>query len=235
MRTIAIIIFICFSIVIKAQEQPADTSINRVQIYEGFDLPSNYHFKYKQALRRVRRVYPLALHAAHIIDSLEQEVDETSRTRKQKRIARKTHRQLKDDFKFLLKELYVSEGIVLTKLIYRETGMTVKEIIAKYKGEAQASLYTGMAGLFEQDLDATYDPNGEDFVIECVVQDIKDGKVEFDSTFQTVDRQHYREDRKAYKKRVRKNKRKIRKLNREARRIKRKERREKRRNKKSED
>lgn len=231
MRTIAIIIFICFSIPIKAQEQPADTSINRVQIYEGFDLPSNYHFKYKQALRRVRRVYPLALHAAHIVDSLEQEIEETSRTRKQKRMARKTHRQLKDDFKFLLKELYVSEGIVLTKLIYRETGMTVKEIIAKYKGEAQASLYAGMAGLFEQDLDATYDPNGEDFVIECVVQDIKEGKVEFDPTFETVDRQHYREDRRAYKKRVRKNKKKLRKLRREARRIKREERR----NKKSED
>lgn len=235
MRTIAIIIFICFSIVIKAQEQPADTSINRVQIYEGFDLPSNYHFKYKQALRRVRKVYPLALHAAHIIDSLEQEVEETSRTRKQKRIARKTHRQLKDDFKFLLKELYVSEGIVLTKLIYRETGMTVKEIIAKYKGEAQASLYTGMAGLFEQDLDATYDPNGDDFVIECVVQDIKDGKVEFDSSFEIVDREHYRKDRRAYKKRIRENRRKAREIRREARREARRERREKRKTKKSED
>lgn len=218
MRVIAFILFIGILSGSYTQDNPADSTIDRLQVYDGFDLPSNYHFKYKQALRRVRKVYPLALHAALVIDSLEQEIEDVEKSRKQKKIARQAHRELKDDFKFLLKELYVSEGKVLTKLIYRETGMTVTEIIAKYKGDAQASFYTGMAGLFEQDLDATYDPNGEDFVIECVVQDIIDGKVAFDDSFEIVDRAHYREDRKAYKKRIRANKKQARILKREKRR-----------------
>jgi hypothetical protein len=172
-------------------------------------------------LRRVRKVYPLALHAAKVIDSLERELENVDKSRKEKKIARQTHKELKDDFKFLLKELYVSEGVVLTKLIYRETGMTAEEIIAKFKGEAQAKLYTGMASMFDQKLDATYDPNHEDFVLECVVQDIIAGKVDFDPTFETVDRDHFRADRKAYKERVRASKKAQRERERKERRAKR--------------
>jgi hypothetical protein len=214
-----------------SQDRPADTAIHRLQIYEGFDLPRNYKFQYKYALKRVRKVYPLALHAARVLDSLDREVEKTDKNRKQKKIARKTHRDLKDDFKFLLKELYVSEGKVLTKLIYRETGRTVKEIIAEYKGDAQAGVYSGMASLFDQNLEATYDANGDDFVLECVIQDIKSGKVDFDSTFVTVDREHFRDDRKAYKKRIREGRKGARQDKREARR----EKRELKRNKKSEE
>lgn len=219
-----------------AQNIPADTSIHTLQIYEGFDLPSNYHSEYRRMLRRARRVYPLALHAAHVLDSLEQEVEDIESGRKQKRVAKKAHRELKDDFKFLLKELYVSEGVVLTKLIYRETGMTVKEIIADYKGDAQAAIYTGMASMFDQNLDATYDPNKDDFILECVINDINEGKVEFDSTFVIVDRKHYRNDRREYKQRIRDRKKKARIRKQKARRKERQERRtETAENKKSEE
>jgi hypothetical protein len=205
------------------QKVASDTAVERLQEYEEFTIPRNFDLEYKYALRRVRKVYPLALHAAKVIDSLERELASVDKSRKEKKIARQTHKELKEDFKFLLKELYVSEGVVLTKLIYRETGMTAEEIIAKFKGEAQAKLYTGMASMFDQKLDAKYDPNHEDFVLECVVQDIKSGKVDFDSTFDIVDRAHYRADRKAYKKRVRANKKDMRQRKREKRRAERNE------------
>lgn len=218
MKVLLISIILVLSLVSFGQKVDSDTVIERLQEYEEFTIPQNFNLDYQYALRRVRKVYPLALHAAKVIDSLERELEKVDKTRKEKKIARQTHSELKEDFKFLLKELYVSEGVVLTKLIYRETGMTAEEIIAKFKGEAQAKLYTGMASMFDQKLDATYDPNHEDFVLECVVQDIKAGKVDFDPTFEIVDRAHYRADRKAYKKRVRANKKEMRKRKREERR-----------------
>lgn len=223
MKLFLIYIILLSSLAVFGQKVASDTVIERLQEYDEFTIPQNFDLEYKHTLRRVRRVYPLALHAAKVIDSLERELDNVDKTRKEKKIARQTHKELKEDFKFLLKELYVSEGVVLTKLIYRETGMTAEEIIAKFKGDAQAKLYTGMASMFEQKLDATYDPNHEDFVIECVVQDIKSGKVDFDPTFEIVDRAHYRADRKAYKKRARANKKMWRKKKREKRRARRKE------------
>lgn len=222
-KKFAIILFIFFLSFAYGQSDYTDTSIVKVQEFNEINLPHNYHFKYKQALRRVRRVYPLALHAAYIVDSLETELESVSRKRLQKKIARKTHRDLKNDFKYLLRSLYVSEGVVLSKLIYRETGMTVEEIINKYKGGAQATLYTGIANMFDQELDATYDPDGDDFVLECVVRDIKNGKVDFDPEFEIMDRQEYKEDRAEYKKRSRETKKKIREIKREKRKAKRNE------------
>jgi hypothetical protein len=204
-----------------------DTTVNRLQVYESFDLPSNFKGEYRRMLRRVRRVYPLALHAAYVLDSLDSVITSEEKARRQRKITKKAHSDLKDDFKFLLKELYVSEGIVLTKLIYRETGKTAREIIADYKGETQAGVYAAMASMFDQDLESTYDPNGEDFVIECVIQDIQSGKVAFDSTFVIVDRAHYREDKKAYKERVKRNKKELRKQKRDTRKKERKARKKK--------
>lgn len=187
----------------------ADSSLLRIQEFDTFYLPKNYHSQYQIALRRIRRVYPLALHAAIVIDSLERELEASDKKRKKKKIARETHKELREDFKYLLKELYVSEGIVLSKLVYRETGMTVEEIIEKYKGSAQASLYKGLASFFDQELDATYDPDYTDFVLECVIRDIESGKVDFDPSFQIVDKAHYKLDRKKYKQRVKENKKKL--------------------------
>lgn len=187
----------------------ADSVINRLQVYESFDVPSDFKNQYRNALRRVRRVYPLALEASRVIDSLDNELADINKNRKQNKMMRKAHKSLKADFKFLLRDLYVSEGIVLTKLIYRETGMTVTEIIAKYKSGMQASIYTGLAGFFEQDLDAVYYPNTEDFVIECVVNDIKSGKVDFDPTFDILSKEEFKKEKKEYKESKKQNKEKM--------------------------
>lgn len=211
-------------------EEPvaSDSSIVMYQEYESFTIPKNYHFEYKRALNRVRKVYPLALHAAFIIDSLEQVLAEEEKNRKKKKIAKETHKDLKDDFKFVLKDLYISEGVVLSKLIYRETGMTVAEIIEKYKSGLQSTLYSSLASFFEQDLDAKYDPDGEDFVLECVIRDIHAGKVDFDDHFNTMSKSEYKEKSKARKARVKSNKKAIKELKKK----KRKEERQKKRQKK---
>lgn len=206
------IVFLLTSINSSAQKEDVfEDTLN--MLYKEFDevpLIKNFDAKYRTALRRVRRVYPLALHAANVIDSLDQEVEKLEKKRKKKKVARQTHKALKNDFKYLLKSLYVSEGVVLSKLIYRETGMTVQEIIDTYKSGTQAVLYTSLASLFDQELDATYDPDGEDFVLECVIRDIKSGKVDFDPDFDIMDKSQYKEDQAAYKARKKENKKKAR-------------------------
>ena len=184
-----------------------DTSIVRLQEYDEIQLPRNYKSAYRTALRRVRKAYPLALHAAYIVDSLDAEIEKLDKKRLQKKISREAHKELKGDFKFLLKDLYVSEGIVLSKLIYRETGMTVEEIITKYRSGVQASFYSSMASLFDQELSSTYDPEGEDFILECVIRDIESGKVQFDNTFEKLEKEEFKTRKKEYRKRVKENKR----------------------------
>ena len=215
-----ILIFLVFTGFLFSQEEAEDTLVERLQVYDGFDLPSNFKEQYRVTLRKVRRVYPLALEAARVIDSLDRELESINKNRLQKKLMRETHASLKSDFKFLLKDLYVSEGVILTKLIHRETGMTVREIISMYKSGMQASIYNGLAGVFDQDLDATYKPDTEDFVIECVVQDIKKGKVAFDPTFEILNKQEYKESKKEYRQNRRKSRKRIKALEKEERKAK---------------
>lgn len=220
----SIFLFLSCVFTIFSQNAPHsdDTSVVLTQEYEELRFPSNYHSEYRRLLRKVKRVYPLALHAAHVIDSLDQAIAETNKKRQQKKIARETHNQLKDEFKFLLKSLYVSEGVVLSKLIYRETGMTVEEIIETYKGGTQATLYRSLASMFDQELDAKYDPTDEDFVLECIIRDIQLGKIEdFDEEFETLTKAEYKADKKEHKERIRNNKRKAREKKRDKKRAKR--------------
>lgn len=204
-------IMLCTTFIFYGQEPDitsADTSIVRLQEYDEIQLPRNYKSAYKTALRRVRKVYPLALHASYIVDSLDAEIEKLDKKRLQKKVSREAHKELKGDFKFLLKDLYVSEGVVLAKLIYRETGMTVEDIITKYRNGTQANFYTAMASLFDQELSAKYDPDGEDFILECVIRDIESGKVQFDNTFEKLEKEEFKSRKKEYRKRVRETKRK---------------------------
>lgn len=216
-----LLFFILFSVFASAQHQPVDSlrvdtsDISVLQVYESFNVPANFQGEYRIALRRVKKVYPLALYAAEVIDSLDREMEKLNKRRKQNRVVRQTKKSLMDEFKFVIRDLYVSEGQILTKLIYRETGMTVREIIKSYKNGFEAFVYDGMASLFEQNLDAKYYPQTEDFVIECVVQDLLSGKVPFDPTFETMDKKEFKQSKKEARQRRRENRRQLRQAKKE--------------------
>lgn len=210
MKTLFHIALLIIPISVFAQFE-TDTLIKMEHTFQEVKIPKDYNYQYRVTLRRVRRVYPLALFAAQLIDSLEAELDNTKANRKKRRITNHTHRDLKEEFKYIVKDLYVSEGIILSKLIYKETGMTVEEIITKYKGGFHATLYNGIGALFDQELDAKYDPEGEDFILACVLQDIENNLIPFDFTIDKVTKEDYKQDQaesRARKKVRRKEKRK---------------------------
>jgi hypothetical protein len=63
-----------------------------------------------------------------------------------------------------------------------------------------------MASLFDQELNATYDPEGEDFILECVIRDIESGKIDFENSFEKLDKETFKARKKEYKNRVKKRK-----------------------------
>src|SRR5690554_6011791 len=215
-----LLFFILFSVFASAQHQPVDSlrvdtsDISVLQVYESFNVPANFQGEYRIALRRVKKVYPLALYAAEVIDSLDREMEKLNKRRKQNRVVRQTKKSLMDEFKFVIRDLYVSEGQLLTKLIYRETGMTVREIIKKYKNGFEATFYSSMGKIFDQNLDEVYDPENRDYVIEIIVQEIINEQIEFDPTITTIDKEEFKEIKKEDRQRrrdIRKEKRKKRK------------------------
>lgn len=80
-----------------------------------------------------------------------------------------------DEFEKEVKHLTVTQGIILVKLIDRETGRTSYQVIRELKGRFTAFLWQGIARIFGNNLKAEYDPDDKDRIIEDIVQGIEAG------------------------------------------------------------
>lgn len=187
------------TVLFSSKSQVKDTAKIKIQYLEEVKIDKDFEKKYRQSLRRIRKVYPLALYAAKKIQEMDAEIEQAESKRKKKKVAKEENKQLKDDFYFVIRDMYVEEGKLLMKLIHRETGMTVRQIIKKYRSGFKAELNDNLGKLWEQDLDATYDPKGDDWIIERVIQDIKNEKVIIDFTPKILTKEEYKASKKEYK------------------------------------
>ena len=71
----------------------------------------------------------------------------------------------------------VSEGVILVKLIDRQTGATGYELLRSMKGKFSAFMWQGVSRVFGQNLKDDYDMNGDDVWIENIVALIEDGTI----------------------------------------------------------
>jgi len=130
-----------------------------------------------QRLRRnVYLVYPLAKEAARIVREVDAErarLGEKSRDYKvyQKRLKK----ELFAHYEPIFKEMTVTQGIILIKLIHRETGLDAYSLVKDYMGGIQARFWQTIAQLYGSDLKLSYEPDREP-LIEAVIQEIETGK-----------------------------------------------------------
>lgn len=132
--------------------------------------------EYNYLLKKMKRIYPLAAHAKGLIDQYEKDVNNLDKKRQIKKYGKTAHKKLMDDFEYIIRDMYVSDGQLLTKLIHRQTGLTVHEIVKKYRGGATAIWYQGMGKLFEQNTKTEFKPEGKDWIIELIAKEIEEGK-----------------------------------------------------------
>lgn len=178
--------------------QEVDT-VSKTQDIPEVRYDKFFNLHYKQALYRIRRTYPLAIRAAEIIDSLDMELDSLSSNRKKRKLTRQRKSELKEEFTYFLKDLYVSEGTMLLKLIYRQTGITVDDILEKYKGKLYANSIRATMAMYGHDTRSKYYPDGDDWISELVISDINSGKLSIDMEIPDVTKEIYKENMKEYR------------------------------------
>jgi hypothetical protein len=133
---------------------------------------------YQKLVYRVRKVYPYAKLAAKKLDGYRKVLDSIPSNRGRRKFIKKAQKELEAQFEDEIKKLSFSQGKILIKLIYRETGNSTYDIARELKGGFNAFIWQSMAGLFGYDLKTGYDPSsGEDQMIEKIVQMIDAGNL----------------------------------------------------------
>ena len=132
-----------------------------------FQARRNYYLLTK----KVRRVYPFVREAALRMDSVKMALEGIDRRRKRRKYTKQYQKYLEEKFEPELRKLTRSEGQILSKLIYRETGLPVYEIIKTYRNGFSARFWSMTAWWYDIDLKRPYDPvnDPEDQLIENIL------------------------------------------------------------------
>ncbi len=114
---------------------------------------------YRRLKYNVLKVLPYARFAGARYRQLQRDLALTADKQKQKKLVDACESQIKDLFNREIKEMTISQGEVLIKLIDRETGNTSYAMVKDLKGGFNAFILQSAARIFGHDLKETYDPD----------------------------------------------------------------------------
>lgn len=126
--------------------------------------------QYLRLKRNVLRVLPYAIYAQKRYEQLDRDLALAKSSREERRLIKACEDEIKEKINSEVKNLSVSQGKILIKLIERQTGNTSYQLVKDLKGGISAFVYQGVARMFGHNLKAVYDPQ-EDFVIENIIRE----------------------------------------------------------------
>jgi hypothetical protein len=138
---------------------------------------SEYLKKYRTTRYFVRRVYAYSQLASAMLNEYQDSIAHMSSKRDKRKYLKQANKELKEEFGEEIKNMSITRGVYLNKLIFRETGLSTYDIIKDYRGGGKAVFLQTLCRLNGQNLKVAYSPKGEDIVMERIIKEIEAGKI----------------------------------------------------------
>lgn len=207
MKYNCLLVFLYFtssSICAQIEEQVLDSITEKMIIVSGDSIAQNsialeeaYVFgklkfssyddklRYYILRRKTEKVYPYAKLAAERLVELNDSLVYMKNNRKRKKYTKKIQKYIEEEFSEELKKLTRTEGQILVKLIYRQTGTTAFDLVKDLRNGWRAFWYNTTAKFFKISIKEEFHPDiiEEDYLIEDILQRaFSKGKLERQAT-----------------------------------------------------
>jgi hypothetical protein len=126
-------------------------------------------YKFNLLKYNIGVVWPYAVKAATIYKEINDEMASSDSKRQQKKFIKAKQKELEQQFSSQLKNLTTTQGLLLVKLISRETNQNVYDLIKTYKSGVTAFYWQSIGHFLGYDLKVNYDPQ-EDKEIEYICE-----------------------------------------------------------------
>lgn len=160
-------------VVIYENLSPADRRRLNRQARREERRQDKYDAAYAKLRYNVYKVYPYANIAAFLLKDVHANLDKMPDKSARKKYMKNVEKELNKRFKGELENFTISQGIVLVKLINRQTGRSCFDIIQEVKGGFNAVVWQGVALVFSNNLKREYEPEGRDKEIEGIVLELE--------------------------------------------------------------
>lgn len=127
--------------------------------------------KYLILKRKTKKVWPYAVLAAERLEKLNERLENIDSKRKKRRYTKRVQNYIEGEFTEKLKKLTKTEGQILVKLMYRQTGVTTFDLVKELRSGWKAFWYNTTANMFNISLKEAYNPLEvkEDYLIEDIL------------------------------------------------------------------
>lgn len=134
-------------------------------------------WKYEKLIYNLKKVYPYALIVRSRLTEINAELEKIPDDRARRKYLRKVEKDVFGEYEDDVKDMTITQGKLLIRLIDRETANTSYDLIRQYRGSFSAAFWQSVARLFGTNLKEQYDPEGEDSLIESLLHEIELGNL----------------------------------------------------------
>ncbi len=133
----------------------------------------------RRLANNVRKVYPYAKLAGAKMREYDSIIANTPDKAERKRLLEQAEDEITAQYTDELKNLTITQGIILVRLIDRETGNTSYKVLQELRGKFRAFFYQGFARLWGYNLKSEFDPhnNPEDDDIDTIMTLLERGVI----------------------------------------------------------
>lgn len=150
--------------------------LNEVEVASNFIFASKKQYERWTSIKyNVKIVYPYAIIASVKLKEYDRILSAIKDEKLKRKYLNLCEKELRAQFEDQLKDLTITQGKILMKLIHRETQKTTYEIVKELRGSFQASMWQAIARIFGHNMKAEYNPQEEDLMIEKAVALVERG------------------------------------------------------------
>ncbi len=133
--------------------------------------------KLSRFVKNVKHVLPYAKLAAKKLNEYEEILLAAESDKERKKIMKQAEKEITAEFSDDLRDMTFTQGLILIKLIDRETGETSYDLVQELRGNFRAFFYQTFARIWGFNLKEQYDPDGKDRQLEAIVRLIEMGRL----------------------------------------------------------
>jgi len=153
-----------------------EIAIKEVKIVGTKGVPGKVFVRrYDRMIYNLKKVYPYAVIVREKMDEVNRNLEQIADEKERRKYLRGIEEYVLGEYEDDIRNMTITQGKLLLKLIDRETRNTSFDLIRQYRGGFSASFWQGIARIFGTNLKAEYDPYGEDVMMEILVMQIESG------------------------------------------------------------
>jgi hypothetical protein len=133
--------------------------------------------RYERLIFNIKKVYPYAKLVRIRLERVNEELNNIPDEKDRKEYIKSVEKDVFSEYEDDMRQMTITQGRLLIKLIDRETQITSYELIKEYRGKISAGFWQGIARIFGTNLKAEYDADGEDLLIELIITEIDAGRI----------------------------------------------------------